>query len=121
MKKLKFIIYYLQELIMQCIYNVKLLFQKVYHGFNEREVYELNNATADFILPRLKAFRDLSEKSQVSKKEINAMIWSFENFLEVEKFIKNGKLNKSELRQHQRKVAKGLALFGARFQDLFVF
>jgi len=116
MKKLKFTIYYLQELAMQCIYNVKLLSQKVCHGFNEQEIYGLNNTIADFIIPRLKAFRGYT---RIPQKEIDAMIFSFENFLEVEKFMDKGQLDKSKFGSHQKKLAKGFALFGARFQDLW--
>jgi hypothetical protein len=121
MKKLQFCIYYLQELVIQCTYKVWLFFQKQRHGFNEQEIYGLNNTIADFIIPRLKTFRDLSKSSQVSKKELNAMIWSFENFLEVRSFMENKELNKTKYNAHQRRLAKGFALFGARYQDLFIF
>lgn len=125
MKKLKFIFYYLQELIIQCMYNVKLSSQKLRHGFNEQEIYGLNNTIADFILPRLKVFKENSHEghfaSKEGQRELKAMIWSFENFLEVEKFMENDKLNKTKYNAHQRKLAKGFALFGARYQNLFIF
>jgi len=130
MKTIKFIIYYLQELVIQCTYKVFLFFQKQRHGFNEQEIYGLNNTIADFVLPRLKAFRDLSESNQVSKKELNAMIWSFENRLEIEQFFtatkdKEGRViylvDKPKFNRHQARLAKGFALFGARYQDLFIF
>lgn len=125
MKKLKFIIYYLEELVIQCTYKVKLSSQKVCHGFNEQEIYGLNNTIADFILPRLKAFKESASDghfaSKEGQKELRAMIFSFENFLEVEKFMEGDKLNKTKFNQHQRKLAKGFALFGARYQDLFIF
>jgi len=125
MKTLKFIIYYLQELVIQCTYNVKLLGQKTRYGFNEQEIYGLNNTIADFILPRLKAFKENASDGHFATKEgqreLRAMIWSFENFLEVRAFMENGELNKTKYNAHQRKLAKGFALFGARYQDLFIF
>lgn len=125
MKTIKFIIYYLQELVIQCTYKVKLLSQKVCCGYNEQEIYGLNNTISDFILPRLKAFKENSHEgyfaSKEGQRELKAIIFSFENFLEIEKFLENGTLNKIKFDRHQRKVAKGFALFGARFQDLFIF
>lgn len=125
MKKLKFAIYYLQELIIQCIYNVKLSSQKVRHGFNEQEIYGLNNTIADFVLPRLKAFKENATEGYFStregRKELRAMIFSFENFLEAETFMEKGRLNKAKYNLHQKRLAKGFALFGARYKDLFIF
>ncbi len=134
MKKLKFCFYYLQELVIQCMYNVKLSSQKVCHGFNEQEIYGLNNTIADFILPRLKAFKENSHEGHFATKsgqrELTAMIWSFENRLETEQFFtatkdKEGRViylvDKPKFNRHQARLAKGFALFGARYQDLFIF
>jgi hypothetical protein len=113
MKKLKFYIYYLQELVLQCAYKVKLLLQKVCCGFNEQEINQLNGTMIDLILPRLKAFQKDEQIGKKLSREIDAMIWSLENLFAPESFTTKEGIDKVKFTKHQNKLAKGLALFGA--------
>lgn len=89
------------------------MLQKVCCGFNEQEINQLNGTMIDLILPRLKAFQKDEQIGKKLSKEIDAMIWSLENLFAPESFVTKEGIDKVKFTKHQKKLAKGLALFGA--------
>lgn len=93
--------------------------QRIKRGFDDTELWNLDNTMARFIYPRLKVFKknlhghphnmkDITEWEKI----IDKMLFSFKMIIDdPDELITNEKLN--------RKVDKGLKLFGKYFRTLW--
>jgi len=85
------------------------------NGFDNSECWNLDNTIAQFVLPRLKNFREnlhgypsnLTEKKW--DKILGKMIYSFENIVHSDVYVD----------KDYKKIQKGLDLFGKYFQNLW--
>ena len=91
-------------------------------GFDDTELWNLDNTIAEFILPRLKAFREnpvgyptnLTEKKW--NKALDKIIFSLDLSLNDDKWLN---LNIKERNILHKKYKKGFKLLGRYFGDLW--
>lgn len=90
-------------------------------GFDSTELWDLQITLAQFILPRLKAFKDntgghpldITQEEWVSS--IDRMIWSFEQIVNDDNF----KETLEERLAYNERIQKGLHLFAENFRSLW--
>lgn len=98
--------------------------QRKERGFDNRELWSLDYTIAEFVLPRLVAFRKqvpdcpcgLTNKEW--KHIISQMIWSFNELVNNEPNHPKG-YNKEELDKYFKKYNEGFKLFGKYFCNLW--
>lgn len=100
--------------------------QRLTRGFDDSELWNLDSTIVGFILPRLKAFRDVGfgypssvETMEEWTKILDKMIKGFEYYLD-EKLGEDKKLSaKDNLINHNKIVEEGLDLFCKYFYNLW--
>ncbi len=98
--------------------------QKRIRGFSDRELWDLDNTIAEFILPRLKRFKnkhDLYPGDSAKEewdKNIDLMIEAFEMILNEDDYIHNDDYVKS-IKNYNDKIKKGLKIFSENFMNLW--
>jgi len=108
------------------IRKLKFLKQRLTRGFSDEELWNLDCTLAEYILPRLKAFKeyhgsyppDLTSKKW--NKKLDEMIWAFDAILHEEETmpaIDGGE--KVKLIAYYKRRQKGLNLFSKYFMDLW--
>ena len=87
-----------------------------------KELYNLDKTLAEYILPRVKRFREINKPSYPAdlkdmkawNKTLDSIVWSFEYSLREES--QDEKTREKE----QRKYKKGMKLFAEYFEDLWI-
>ncbi len=100
---------------------IKKKYQKLTRGYSDEELWNLDATIAEWIVPRLKTFKEkncgypigVSSKEEWDE-ELETMIQAFEYYLQ-DPFSVN-----AEERERQDKIiAKGFELFGKRIRNLW--
>lgn len=120
--------------------KIKWFFQKLFRGFSDDELWNLDNTIAKWILPRLKRFKKDSiafpaELGIPDKWDeiLDKMIWSFDYIVNQDKYedeiMEKYKDNELDEEGHYRwikdanelskKCQEGLDLFGTYFRSLW--
>lgn len=101
----------------------KFFWQRLTRGWSDEETWNLNDHIAEFVLPRLKRFREIQggyPSSLESKSEwilvLDKMIYAFESHLEDDPInAKTGKYDQEKV----NRTREGLKLFGKYFVGLW--
>ena len=96
-------------------------YQKLTRGYSDDELWNLDATFVDWILPRLKAFKehniaypiDLSSKEKWDE-ELDTMIKAFE-YYKIDPFD----VDKKERKKQDKIINKGFQLFGKRIHNLW--
>lgn len=121
-------------------FNIKSFFQKIFRGYSNDELWNLDNTIAKWILPRLKAFKkdsiafpaDLDSPDEWDE-ILDKMIWSFDYITNQDEYedeiIEKYKDNEFDEDGHYRwikdakelseKCQEGLDLFAKYFRSLW--
>jgi len=92
-------------------------------GIDESETWSLDYTFSNYILPRLKIFKEtkMGYPSNITEEEWNKildkMIFSFEQTLVDYDGYKDN--NKEEMKKYYKKVQKGFSLFGEYYMNLW--
>jgi len=115
--------------------HIKWIFQKIFRGYSDNDLWALDYTLSKVILPYLKGFRKTNKmgypmgmkgKMKEWHKTIDKMIWSFEQALEDhsycpdylwDKKMKNFK--KDKLEEYNKKLQEGFDLFAKYFTNLW--
>ena len=118
-------------------HKVKFLFQRIFRGYGDDELWSLDDTFTTFILPRLKAFRrmnragvpgciahnDKSEglKDSVKKWDeiLDKMIWAFEHSKNYYDPADGHIPDKKEREELGRKFEEGMRLFAEYYANLW--
>jgi len=93
-------------------------------GFSKTETWSLYSVIAEFILPRLKSFRDVTIAHPIDKTEkewsgvLDKMIFAFEWSLEYDK-CNVLDMKEEKLKENWERHEEGMELFRERFMDLW--
>lgn len=97
---------------------IKYFFQRKNRGFDDTELWNLDVTFAEYIVPRLKAFRKLEcghpdgLTQEEWNKELDEMIWYFEFTCSDDKWFDFSK-------ETQNRKRKALKLFAKRYENLW--
>ena len=100
--------------------------QKITKGYSYYDLLSLDCTIADFILPRLKAYKEqnMGHPSNLSEEEwgiiLDKMIYSFESCSSKEAFSYKFDYSSTEYLEHRKRVEEGLKLFGEYFEALWI-
>ena len=100
--------------------------QKITKGYSYYDLLSLDCTIADFILPRLKAYKEqnIGHPSCLSEEGWNVvldkMIYSFEACSSKEAFSYKFDYSGTEYSEHRKRVEEGLKLFGKYFEALWI-
>ena len=105
--------------------KIKWFWQRLTRGFDDTELWNLDNTIAEFVLPRLKAFRNYTKGFPVEfnsleewQEAIDKMIFFFENIIDDEWFWKT-EHTKEELLELEKKMHECLELFCKNYSHLW--
>ena len=106
--------------------RIKFLKQRLARGFSDEELWNLDCTLAEYILPRLKAFKDYCGDSPPDltpekwDEKLDEMIWAFDAVLHEEETMPaiNGG-EKVKLIAYLKRRDNGLKLFGKYFMYLW--
>jgi hypothetical protein len=104
--------------------HAKYVRQLKTRGFSDEETWSLDSVVADFILPRLKRFREINNgyPDSMTEKEWNAilddMIFAFE-WNQTCESEENEQLTESQQAASWKRHEKGLQLFAQYFRHLW--
>jgi hypothetical protein len=109
--------------------------QKIFRGWDDSETWDMRITFSEFILPRLKRFKEVNngypgfgDADTFEKWDniLDKMIWSFEQILVDEEYpgddedLENDTYpNMRKLEEHNLKIQEGLDLFAKYFQHLW--
>ena len=106
------------SLYRRCTRSVKHFFQRLFRGFDDRELWNLDITIAEFVLPRLKRFkqRSFGYPAELTPEQwdeyLHKMINSFEFVLEQNE-------NPSYDEKEWEKAKEGLSLFAKYYSGLW--
>jgi len=99
------------------------------NGFSDAETWGLDSVITEFVLPRLKRFREIHNCYPVNLEGnseekwieiLDKMIFSFEwSIAEMNLTAEYCKLNQEEIKSNWEKYAEGMKLFSEYFRDLW--
>lgn len=99
--------------------------QKLTRGFSDADAWNLDHTIAEFVLPRLKVFRQRLfgfPGHSITEKEweeiLDKMIFSMQAIVDEWDFTK-AEMTMEEQKKHWEKIRDGLELFGKWFRDLW--
>ena len=99
--------------------SVKYLFQRIFRGWDDSETWSLDCTIAEFVLPRLKRFKELNigfphriESPEKWDEILDKMIFA------LDKVTKQFD-DEDWTEEDQRKIRWGLIAFGNYFRDLW--
>lgn len=105
--------------------KLKLLWQRLTRGFDNTELWNLDDTIAQFVLPRLKAFRNYTNGVPIEynsleewQEAIDKMIFFFESVIDNDWFWKADR-TKEEMLEHEKKMHEGLELFCKNYSNLW--
>lgn len=102
------------------------LVHKKTRGYSYYDLLNLDCTIADFVLPRLKAYKleNIGHPTNLSQEEwdiiLDKMIYSFESCSSKEAFKDDFEFGSTEYSEHRKRVAEGLRLFGENFEALWI-
>ena len=113
--------------------QLKWWWQRRTRGFDDQELWDLSTSLSKYILPRLKAFREMERwgvpgsictkhhatggNAKEWNKIIDKMIWSFEEVIDEKRFPK--KMNPESIKKYIDRKQEGLDLFAKYFESLW--
>jgi hypothetical protein len=105
------------------IRRIKWVFQRLFRGWDDRTLWDLDYHIAVFVLPRLKEFKKIPRSYPAmfhSSKEwddvLNKMLFAFEHIVDDSYFLEK---ETSEIKEIEEKIQAGLELFGKYFRGLW--
>lgn len=120
-----FLIKRLKDRLYRPFRKVKLLYQKLVRGWSDADTWSLDVTTSEFLLPRLKRFKELKigYPSCLNSEEewdeiLNKMIFSFQECKEdfCERVCN---MTPEERKVREQRIQEGLDLFSKHFQSLW--
>ena len=100
---------------------IKSKYQKLTRGYSDDELWNLDATFVDWILPRLKTFKEHNigfpigfETKEEWDKELDTMIKAFE-YYKIDPFD----LDEKERKRQDKIIKKGFQLFGKRLRNLW--
>lgn len=100
--------------------------QKIRRGYSYYDIVSLDCTIADFILPRLKYYKEnnIGHPCDLSMEEwltiLDKMIYAFDSCSSNNAFEDNFEFNSPEYQNHREKIREGLKLFAEHFESLWL-
>jgi len=112
----------MKNLLYKILRRIKYCYQRWTRGFDDRELWNLDDTIAQFVLPRLRAFRDYTSSHpgemtfEQYKEKIDEMIFAMEfTILEGDGLMIGAKDFDTKYKRYRH----GMRLFAKYFRDLW--